>query len=132
MKKLFAVVLFVMLSVSSICNAFTLDKERWVKVAENEKDEAYVDVITLTYIRNSIYDKANVWVCFFDKVNKTYMVSDNVFDFNENTTQGKQIICYDENGELLTQLSRETKPERTVPGSMGEGIFLVVKNHRPE
>ena len=132
MKKIFVAILFLMFSISSICNAFELDKNRWVEIASNENDILYIDKLSLSYTKDSNYDNASVWICYYNKEKKDYSLADDIINFKDNTLKTKQIVLYDSKGKYLKRLTSElASAERVVPGSMGEATLLYVKYYKP-
>lgn len=126
--------LFILMMVSGLAAAAELtsdagnfpDEERWLKVAENEATEYWIDSTKITFTNEETGTHAEVWEMFVDKKKGTRELIN--CDINMTTKEFRHMstVDYAADGRAKGRTVKATKYYGIIPGSAMDHVFKAV------
>lgn len=135
MKKIIALLFILILSVSSICNAFEPpNPNRWFWVGSDEKIGVWIDSKTIkaskdTNRYSSTYGCRFVqaWELQYYADENTYFILNSIYNLDRRLYRTLSLTKYDDSGNVIYSNDDSSRYYPIIPGSWGESIFTYME-----
>ncbi len=135
MKKLIVLLFILMLSVSSICNAFEPpNPNRWLWVDSDDKFGVWIDIQTIKASKDT--DRySSTYGCRFIKAwemryhadTNTYYIVNTEYNLDRRLRRTLSVTKYDDSGNAISSNNNRSRYYPIIPGSWGEVILTCME-----
>ncbi|MCD8175554.1 MAG: hypothetical protein LUD41_06525 [Phascolarctobacterium sp.] len=126
MKKIFALILIIMLYCQT-CGAFNPpDPNRWVTIQDGKVISCWLDAMTIRFDKKYGENYANVWVILNPKEEPGYSMDNMEFNMDKREFKSLSITKYDDNRKVTDSSPIPSISQGIPPGTLLELLYQVI------